>query len=371
MRALHGQSRRLAWLIAPAVATGIALSAAPAQATVSSPGAAAAPGAPASGLIWHKLTLVHGWHAATGYGSGTPRWALQNGIVHLAGSVARTGGGSVTFAFLPKAARPAHAQYINIYTYSNTRGQLYLDPTGYMALGGPGSSIQTDRFSSLAGVTFLAAHTSATRLHLRAGWQEDAAVDRAGPGSYTVRDGVVYLSGVVRHTSGSDLIAAILPKGARPAQTTYMTTESDSWVPAVVEILPNGDLWIYGSDVAQFASLDGLSFTAGKPASHALNLINGWFSPQSSDHTGTPSYRLSGGVVYLSGAVRQSTSGGDTEFAVLPRADWPANNLYISIYTLSGDVGFLLIQNDGEMFAGGSSAWVLTSLAGVSFPLKS
>jgi hypothetical protein len=371
MRALHERSRRLARLIVPIAAIGIALGTASAQAAVSSPAVTAAPRAPAGGLVWHKLTLVHGWHAATGYGTGTPRWALEDGIVHLAGSVARAGSGSVIFTHLPKVARPARDQYINIYTYSDTRGELYIDRTGYVGLTGPGSNIAAERFSSLAGITFLAAHTPATRLHLGAGWKEGAAGDQGGNAADTLRGGVVYLSGLLRHPSGSNIIAAILPKGARPAQTTYMTIETNSWTPGVVQILPNGDMFIYGGVISSFGSLDGLSFTVGKPASHALGLINGWFSNQASDHTGTPSYRLSGGVVYLSGAIRQSTSGGSSEFAVLPRADWPSNNLYISLYTLGGAVGFVLVQNDGEMFAAGSSAWVLTSLAGVSFPLKS
>jgi hypothetical protein len=371
MRALHERSRRLALLVTPVVALGIGLSSVPAQATASSPASSAAPGIPASGVTWHKLKLINGWHAGTGFGTGTPRWAVKDGIVYLAGSVVNTHATDFVFAVLPKAARSGHELYINIYTVDYTRGQLRVFPSGQLNVSGPNSSDQAKQFSSLAGVSFLAAHTKGTKLHLRSGWHQGAASDMGGAPSYALRGGVVYLSGVLSDPSGSNIVAAVLPKVARPPQTTYMTIETNLWVPGVVEISPNGNLFIYGGAITSFGSLDGLTFTVGKPASHPLHLVNGWFSPQASDHTGTPSYRVSGGIVYFSGAVRQSTSGGDSMFAVLPKTARPAHNLYISVYSLGGAPGSLEIDANGQMWAAGTSAWVLTSLAGVSFPLKS
>jgi hypothetical protein len=376
MRALAEHSR-LAWLVGSAMVVSIALGASPAEAAGPArpdgavPTVLAAPGSHATGVTWHKLTLIHGWKPALSYSTGSPRWALQNGIVYLAGSLDLPSGTNGVFAVLPKAARPGDDLAIDVYTDGQSNGQLAIDTNGHLWLSGPGGGSASRAFSSLAGVSFPAAATHRTRLHLGSGWHQASAVDHGGPVSYALRGGVVYLSGELVHPSGTNEIATILPKGARPAHVLYMIIETDYWAPGVAEILPDGDLYVYGGDIASFGSLDGLSFPVGNSGWHSLALKNGWFSPQSSDHTGTPAYRVSGGVVYLTGAIRQNTTGGNSLFAVLPKADRPAHELYISIYTLSGNVGTLLIGPDGEMSAFGSDAWVLTSLAGVSFPLGS
>jgi hypothetical protein len=104
---------------------------------------------------------------------------------------------------------------------------------------------------------------------------------------------------------------------------------------------------------------------------HALGLAHGWKSAQHAYGTGNPSWAVQGGVVYLSGSLRQGAGAFNDVFAVLPSAARPSHALYVSVYTLSGHHANLLIQPSGKMSAYGNSARSFTSLAGVSFPARS
>jgi hypothetical protein len=101
---------------------------------------------------------------------------------------------------------------------------------------------------------------------------------------------------------------------------------------------------------------------------HKLNLMNGWTSSQGAFGTGDPSYAVSAGVVYLSGSLHGGTG---SDFAVLPKAARPAHWLYMTVYTLAGTVGTLLIKPDGEIAAYSTpttDAVGYTSLAAISYP---
>ena len=64
-----------------------------------------------TGVTWHKLTLLNGWHPAQETpGTGTPSWAVKNGIVYLSGGLTQPVAGPDQFATLPAAARPADAR---------------------------------------------------------------------------------------------------------------------------------------------------------------------------------------------------------------------------------------------------------------------
>jgi hypothetical protein len=122
----------------------------------------------------------------------------------------------------------------------------------------------------------------------------------------------------------------------------------------------------------------GAGVVAGAPVASAsitpsciwqpLNLINGWQSSQGDWNTGDPEYCVDNSIVYLSGSLKNPSSGG-AEFAVLPPQALPASYLYRDVYTYGGTVGQLNIAPNGEMTATGSSAHLYTSLAGVSFPV--
>jgi|GEM_PF-961527 len=106
---------------------------------------------------------------------------------------------------------------------------------------------------------------------------------------------------------------------------------------------------------------------------HKLALIDGW-RPASIYYpgTGTPSWTVSRGVVYLSGSIAQPT-GTSNEFAVLPLAARPAHTMYITVYTLGGTVGSITIYPDGRMAAYSTppnNAQDYLSLAAISYPAR-
>ena len=107
---------RSARLILPAAAllaatAGTAALATPAQAGISAGHVRNAPARPVTSakLSWHPFKLLHGWKSATAKKllTGTPAWALQNGVVYLRGAIRQPTAGGTAFASLPKQARPA------------------------------------------------------------------------------------------------------------------------------------------------------------------------------------------------------------------------------------------------------------------------
>jgi hypothetical protein len=135
------------------VAAGSA-SAATAQPATAQP-ATAQPAAPAvTGVTWHPLTPINGWQSGqTQYGTGSPAWTLQNGVVYLSGSVLQSSSTNGELAVLPAAARPSRVLYITVYTLGDTQGWLTIYPTGPVyATANPYSNAQG--FTSLAGVSF-------------------------------------------------------------------------------------------------------------------------------------------------------------------------------------------------------------------------
>jgi hypothetical protein len=104
---------------------------------------------------------------------------------------------------------------------------------------------------------------------------------------------------------------------------------------------------------------------------HRLHLLNSWKSAATSmTPSGTPSYGIRDGVVYLTGKIRKPAAGSST-FARLPAGYRPAHALWIQVLTGADDVpGTLRIEPDGVMSAYNGDALTSTSLAMVSFPTR-
>jgi hypothetical protein len=122
---------------------------------------------------------------------------------------------------------------------------------------------------------------------------------------------------------------------------------------------------------SQAVSAAGVTWTS-------LSLVNGWASENGAFQSGNPKVAQQSGIVYLSGSLAQP-SGSSSEFAVLPSADRPAHNMWITVYTVDGSSGTLYIGHDGTMEASSgascngsqNAAQCFTSLATVSYPINS
>jgi len=337
------------------------------------PGHDAAGRLPAAGVTWNQLSLINGWQSSqSDYNSGDPAWAVKNGMVYLSGSM--KGGSTNQFATLPPAARPAHVLYITVYTYNGTSGFLIILPNGTMDVGAPFSNEAT--YTSLAGVSFPAATTAAATLSLLNGWQSaNAAQGGTGDPAYTVSGGAVHLSGSLQQPSGTNTEFTVLPKAARPAHVLWITVYTNQGTVGTLEIAPNGDAYAYSANAQVYTSLAGISYPTATVSQHPLALLNGWKSqPNSMAGTGTPSYAVTGGVVYLSGSIYQSTGSND-EFAVLPVGARPVHTLYLKVFNTYTVVGVVQIDPNGQMTAwdynAGIQAQLDTSLSALSYPVGS
>jgi hypothetical protein len=103
---------------------------------------------------------------------------------------------------------------------------------------------------------------------------------------------------------------------------------------------------------------------------HAFKLLNGWESASAPKFkTGTPSWTLRNGVIYLRGAVKVQTDMNDATFSTLPSYARPAHNLYIQVDTTSETPGTVRIGTDGTVEAYNGHAKLFASLAGISYPI--
>jgi hypothetical protein len=358
------------------VALTTALGGAAASAAAVHPARAAAHPATVTGVTWHPLSLLHGWQSAQGqYGTGSPAWAVKNGVVYLSGSMHQASGTSEDFAVLPAAARPAHYLYITVYTYDDTYGRVAIYPDGEMNVVSPNQS-QAQGYTSLAAISFPAAAITSTNLTLKNGWQSSQSEWGTGDPGWAVKNGVVYLSGSMHQPSGNSRVAAVLPPAARPAH--YLAFIVDTWGGATgeVDIETDGTVLAFSppahGSAQQFTSLAGISYPLGTAGDHTLGLLNGWYTD--GVLSGDPSYSVAGGVVYLSGGMHQPLGDTGAEFAVLPPAARPAHNLFIKLFT-NGSPGELAITSSGQMFAysypGPTNVQQYTDLAGISYPLSS
>jgi hypothetical protein len=207
-------------------------------------------------------------------------------------------------------------------------------------------------------------------LTLKNGWKSAQKLESTGNPAWTVKGGVVYLSGSILQSQGSVPEFAVLPKAAWPSHTMYITNYTLDGAHGHLYAKPNGQLWAYGTNAQNFFSLAGISWPARTMKMHPLALRNGWNSSQFRWNTGDPAYAVRNGVVYLAGSLHQRVAGS-TIFAKLPVAARPLHNLYITVDTFGATTGILFIKSDGDMEAYSGSARSFTSLAGVSFPARS
>lgn len=360
---------RSARLILPAAALmtamgGTAAVASPVQAGFATGRAQSDPATSAT-FTWHPLKLLHGWKSASTRRqvTGTPAWALRDGVVYLRGAIKQPkAGGNPAFASLPKDARPASVMYIQVFSRSDVPGILNVDSNGVLeAYDG-----NTHAFTSLSGVSYPSASIKSHAEHLLNGWQSSQSDYSTGDPSDVVRKGVVYLSGSMH--AGSVPLAFILPKAARPAHTIFLSVYTvDGTKPGLIEIVPQGEVEVTGAGATGFTSLANISFPVAATKWHKFKLESGWRASQFEG--GPPVYAVVNGVVYLSGGIHQPHPGGGV-WTNIPAAARPAGVVDIEVATTSGTVGALTLTSRlGHVSSMPfSNARMMTSLAGVSYP---
>ena len=332
-----------------------------------------------TGVTWHQLSPINGWVSGQSQfaGDGVPAWAVRNGVVYLSGSVAQTNGTNNEFAVLPPAARPSRVLYMTVFTWAGTQGFVIVHPDGALqAWASPYSNAQT--LTSLAGISYPAQAMAMSTLSLENGWQSSDSQWGTGDPSYSVSNGMVYLSGSLHQPTGSNQVFGVLPPAAKPAHTLYLSVYTYNGTIGLLEIDTSGTMYAYFGGAQQYTSLAGISFPVASAMMTKLALINGWKSAQPTYGTGDPSYSVTNGVVHLSGSLLQPQAGAAGQmFAILPKAAWPTNYLYIKAMVYSGstaNTGTVVITPNGEMYAyslTASQAQQYTSLAGISYPLGS
>jgi hypothetical protein len=321
-----------------------------------------------SKFTWHSFKLMNGWVSASkpSVKTGTPSWALRGGVVYLRGAVkVAATKTSTTFGTLPTYARPAHNLYIQIYTWPEAPGTLYIGSNGLVeAYNGNSSS-----FASLSGVSYAIAPIKPHKVTLRNGWASSQSDWGTGDPAYAISGGVVYLSGSLK-SGAAGSIAFTLPKAARPPHQMFLAVYTNGGTTGTVTIEPDGAVMLGGSDSVNFTSLANISFPVRGAKWHNFKLEDGWKSGFTPFHTATPAYTIINGVVYFTGTMLDPT-GTDGLWTTFPKGvRTAADVLTMEVYTDDGTSGSVAVTNDFGLVSSNpfSFARGCTSLAGIAYP---
>jgi hypothetical protein len=253
--------RAFQFLVAAAAfaALGVTAGAGSASAATAQPAAHAL-----TGVTWHQLTLINGWVPGQSQfaGDGIPAWTVRNGVVYLSGSVIQASGTNSEFAVLPPAARPSRVLYMTVATVAHTQGFIIVRPNGAVqAWADPYADAQG--LTSLAGISYPAKAMAMSKVSLQNGWQSSDSQWGTGDPSYSVSDGMVYLSGSLHQPAGSNQVFGVLPPAARPARTMYLSVYTYNGTIGLLEIDTSGTMYAYEGGAQQYTSLAGISYPLG------------------------------------------------------------------------------------------------------------
>jgi hypothetical protein len=217
---------------------------------------------PTASVKSHKFTLLNGWQSSQPvFGTGDPSYAISKGVVYLSGSL-RAGGASPLAFKLPKAARPAHALFISVYTVDGSApGEVEIEPQGEVDIAGTGAA----EYTSLATISFPVAATKWHKFKLDSGWKPFTKFDTAVP-AYAVINGIVYLDGAMDQSPAGDGLWAILPAATRTAHVVDIEVLTTSGTVGALTITSNPG--IAGSvPVSNAQTMTSLSGVAYPPSS--------------------------------------------------------------------------------------------------------
>jgi hypothetical protein len=242
---------------------------------------------------------------------------------------------------------------------------------GVTALGAGGASAAQAVLASPAPITLNTAN-----------WSGNAGFGASSPAWFKDGFGVVHLEGAAKQTStagpGANTIGT-LPRAARPSRNVYVIVHTFLGTYADLEVATNGNINVIDprtpavTDLS-FVSLESVTYRkSGSGATGiALNGSN-WSGSAGFGATG-PAADEVGSVVHLQGAVKQTSNTGSQQNFVgtLPRADWPARNVFTIVHTFAGTYADLEIDTSGNLnlidpFGFAVKDYSFVSLEGVSY----
>jgi hypothetical protein len=205
-----------------------------------------------------NLALENGWASSQpNYDTGNPAYAVSHGVVYLSGSM--HGGSTSAPAFvLPKAARPAHAMYVSVYTFDGSTGFLEILPTGQVDPEGADAA----SYTSLANISFPVASTAWHDFKLEAGWKSADSAYGTGNPAYAVINGIVYIGGSMDRATGGTGLWTDLPAATRSVDVLEIEVYTVDGTTGAIAI--TNSLGLVSSnpftDAEQFTSLAAIAY---------------------------------------------------------------------------------------------------------------
>ena len=218
------------------------------------------------------------WSGKAGFGSGSPEWVKQVGlvdpdVVHLQGAVTQVATSSPDpnlLATLPAAACPDRIVYTIVHTFDGTYADVAISPGGQINLINPRPPAVMDySFVSLEGITYEQFLPVANPVPVNApDWSGSAGFGSAAPAWYQDGNGFVHLQGAAKQvaTSGSNPnLLGTLPPAARPLHDVFTIVHTFNGTYADLSIGTDGSISVIGPrppavEDLQFVSLEGISY---------------------------------------------------------------------------------------------------------------
>lgn len=210
---------------------------------------------PAAGAHWTSLKLLNGWQSSgPALGTGSPAYAVRNGIVYLSGSLSASGS-STQFATLPRSARPRSKLFVAVYDNFGSAGTLEIEPSG---------AIYGTAEIALDGVSYprAAAKLSWHKFKLSTGWTSSQSNYNSGDPEYAVAGPIVYLAGSMNFSGSSgSAIFADIPRVAQPVNLIVRQVYTYDETTGAVVLSTYGIAGSNpGSNAENYTSLAGIAY---------------------------------------------------------------------------------------------------------------
>jgi hypothetical protein len=249
---------------------------------------------------------------------------------------------------------------------------------GVTALGAVGASAAQAApavLSSPAPITLNTAH-----------WSGNAGFGASSPAWFKDGFGVVHLEGAAKQINGAGPgvnTIGTLPRAARPSRNVYVIVHTFAGTYADLEVARNGNINVIDprppavTDLS-FVSLESVTYRQSGSGATGIALNGSNWSGSAGFGAAGPAADEVGSVVHLQGAVKQiSNTGSQQNFiGTLPRADWPARNVFTIVHTFAGTYADLSIGTNGQvrlidprspMGGGDTFDYTFVSLEGVTY----